>query len=96
VGITMRPLAALKYSPGRQVLRRQLLEKSKLMVDIAHPVWDKARMFKRMQQLEISSGKAASASAVAVDGVALNANLSLILVLVLVIIPLASGVALIL
>jgi hypothetical protein len=65
------------------------------MVDIAIRVWDKARMFKRMQQLAISSGKAASASAVAVDGVVLSANLAVILVLVLVIIPLANGVALI-
>ena len=66
------------------------------MVDIAFRVWDKARMFARLQQLEIIPGKAARASAVAVDDAALNANISLILVLVLVVIPLTGGVAMIL
>jgi hypothetical protein len=73
----------------------QLLEKTKLMVDIAFRVWDKARMFDRSQQLEFIPGKAASASAVAVADAELKATVSIILVLVLVLIPAVSGVALI-
>ena len=53
-------------------------------------------MFKRLQQLEIFSGKAGRTSAVAMEDVASNAIISLILVLVLVVIPLTNGVEMIL
>jgi hypothetical protein len=95
-GITIGPVERRNPVRAKQEPQQQKLEKSKLMVDIAFGVWDKARMFKRLQQLEITSPMAVRASAVAVDGAALRADLSLILVLVLIVIPLASGVAMIL